>query len=84
MKGVIINDIDLSILNKYGHQISNLDKKTFMKIEKYKACIKKSINEDYKYGSSWLDLFILQKKLIRFEKLLHKCGINVNIANNVT
>jgi hypothetical protein len=78
-----INHIDLGCLDKYEHQISNLDKKTFRKVEKYKTYILKSVNEDYKYGSSWLDLFILEKQIRRFEKFLHKYSINIVILNNV-
>lgn len=77
-----INSIDLGCLDKYGHQIYNLDKNTVRKIEKYKASILKMINEDYKYGSSWLDRLILKRKIRLLEKLLHKNAINIDIVNN--
>lgn len=79
-----INSISLGCLDKYRHQIYNLDKKTIKKIEKYKTYIIKTINEDYKYGSSWLDLFILEKKITWFEKLLQKYNIHICIVNNGT
>jgi hypothetical protein len=76
-----MKSIDLGCLDKYWHQIYNLDKKTVRKIEKYKTRILKSINEDYKYGSSWIDRFILKIEIIRLEKLLHKNAINIDIMN---
>jgi hypothetical protein len=75
MKRIMINTIDLRVLDEYENVISNLDENTKKKIEKYKSYILKSLDEDYKYGSSWLDLFILEKKLKCLEKTLRKFGI---------
>jgi len=73
MLGRIMIEIDdIKILDNYLSELSNND---LAKILKYKKKVSKLVIENYRYGSSWLDIIILKINLKKMNKILSKYGI---------
>lgn len=73
MLGRIMIEIDdIKILDNYLSELTDND---LAKILKYKKKVSKLVIENYRYGSSWLDIIILKINLKKMNKILSKYGI---------
>jgi hypothetical protein len=77
----MIKFIKRSNLKELGNIVSKIDdkidEKTYEKIKKYISKIEKRDTEDYKYGSSWIDKWCMNRDIAKINRLLKPFSIVV-------
>jgi hypothetical protein len=73
----MIKFIKHSNLKELENIVSKIDDKTYVKIKKYINKIEKRDIEDYKYGSSWIDKWFMNRDIAKINSILKPFSIVV-------
>jgi hypothetical protein len=74
LKKHFIDRNDLQSINELGY----VNEEELAKVMKYVRRIKKWQVDDYKYGSSHIDMWLLNRQINRLNAVLHKYRITVS------
>lgn len=69
---ILIELDDIVLLDNYLNELSSDE---LRKVHKYKRKLSKLVSDNYRYGSSWLDMIVLKNNLNKMNKILSKYGI---------